>query len=72
MASPMDINLLKGIIRAMLCQQSGPVTELEVQWITDALGYICSNYTPEELPDIIFRTALEKGDRPVNQVRLDS
>lgn len=72
MASAMDITTLKRVISALLCQQSGPVTEQEIRWITGALGYICSNYSSSELPDIILRTALEKGDRQVQGHRLDS
>lgn len=72
MASAIDINTLREIIRALLCQHSGAVDEAEIKSMADALGIICTNYSRDEFISIIIRTALEKGDRPVTRIRLDS
>lgn len=72
MASPMDIDTLRDIIRAMLTQHSGPLDAAEVEWIAFALGHICTNYTMDEFSSIITRTALEQGERPLQGLRLDS
>jgi len=68
----MDIDTLRDIIRALLCQRSGAVDDVEIKSMADVLGIICANYSPDEFISIIVRTALEKGDRPVTGTRLDS
>jgi len=72
MASAMDIDTLREIIRALLSQHSGAVEEAEIKSMADALGLLCTNYSPDEFISIIMRTALDKGDRPVTGVRLNS
>jgi len=72
MAEARDIVQVKSIITAMLCQASGTITDDEVKWIADVLGYLCTNYTPTELDHIIIRTAMENSDRPLRRPRFDS